>query len=301
MNVTAARRNVVIVRAGLNSLHHGWLDLPYEQRNFDIIVSYFNQEAYDRHSAEDGVHAFFCPGGKWDGLFKTLSWMKSSFAEYDYYWLPDDDIAAEAQSINALFEVMARDRLAVAQPSLTADSYFTHFIFINCPKARLRYSNYIEIMVPCLARDVLEAMLPHFNNSMSGFGLDYIWCRLPILGQRRAAIIDEIQVRHTRPVGNVLMSAMAKKGLSPKAEEEALKQIYGVNKRVTPLVYEMLMSSGRVVHGRVRTGFAMACCHLGRVFARRGAAAKDYGLRKVVQLLRRQLTRSLDMTPLRMG
>lgn len=194
--------------------------------------------------------------------------------------------------------MMTTHSLAVAQPSLTPDSYFTHFIFINCPKTTLRFTNYIEIMVPCLAADILLAVLPHFRDTMSGFGLDYIWCRLSILRGRRAAIIDSIQVRHTRPVGNVLVAAMAKNGRSPEIEEEWLKQLYGIDERVTPLVYEITISSSTRVSGQLKVGIAMTILHLLRRADFRNRNFMRYGLGKVYQLLRRQVTRKLNLSPI---
>ncbi len=297
-NFSESKENVVIVRAGQKSLHKRWHLLPYHARNFDLVVSYFDEAAFRAHEEEAGVYAFLCIGGKWDGIYRTLDWMDQNFPEYEYYWLPDDDIDADSVSINLLFDAMKGSNLGVAQPSLTPDSYFTHFLFINCPGVLLRYTNYVEIMVPCLARDVLVEVKPHFKETMSGFGLDYIWARLSTLGSRRAAILDLVQVRHTRPVGNVLVSAMAKQGRSPKREEEVLKSLYGIADRITPLVYEMLTVSGRHINGLSYVGLEMSIRHLRRVFFV-PKHARFYGIGKVYQLLRRQLTRKLDLKPIK--
>ena len=45
------RRNLVVLRAGDNSLHHGWLDAP--ARDFDLFVSYYGSApGRHRHTAD---------------------------------------------------------------------------------------------------------------------------------------------------------------------------------------------------------------------------------------------------------
>ncbi|MCM2291806.1 hypothetical protein NAC44_05630 [Allorhizobium sp. BGMRC 0089] len=289
--------NLVIVRAGKNSLHESWIAPSDTDRDFDLVVSYFDEDAYNAHQEQDRVEAFFKVGGKWDGLYATLEWLGSRLDDYAYVWLPDDDIATDAKTINRLFALMRTHDMAVAQPSLTPDSYFTHFLFINCPRLQLRYTNYVEIMVPCLRLDLLKMVMPHFRETMSGFGLDYIWCRLPQSGIDRSGIFDSISVRHTRPVGKVLMSRISANGKSAKDEEAALNALYGIEERITPLCYGALTTDGKRISGLGRTGLAMVLRHLTRL---PGLQRKDrsYGFGRLVQLIRRQLTRKMTMEPL---
>lgn len=293
----ASRRHLVVVRAGPASLHRHWLDLPDTARDFDLIVSYYDADAHAGHSATAGVTALLQPGGKWDGLSATLQGLGPALDAYDFIWLPDDDIATDAATINALFAAMRRHDLAVAQPALTPDSYFTHALYLQCPGLALRRTNAVEIMVPCLSRDLLRAVLPLFADTMSGFGLDYIWCRLPQAGGRGGAIVDALAVRHTRPVGKVLAAAMARGGVTAEAERARLNARYGVTERVTPLVFAVQTSDGRYIAGQRRCGFVMAQRYL-RGLLTIPAAARRYGLGKVVQLFRRQFTRPLDLSPL---
>lgn len=289
------RKNLVVVRAGDQSLHEEWLGFSYGARDFDVVVSYYSREAYFRHIAEDGVWPHFCPGGKWEGLYQTLVWMGDALKSYDFVWLPDDDIETSAQSVNTLFNLMRKYELSVGQPSLSADSYFTHFIFVNCPGMNVRWCNYVEIMVPCLARNLLFAVLPHFQETMSGFGLDYIWCRLPATGHRGAAIIDAVQVKHTRPVGQVLQSKMSERGLSPKDEQAKLDAVFGISDPVTPLVYGLRAQTGRDVFGLRRVCWPMVCGHLKFVLGT-PPPTRRYGLGRIYQLVRRQLTRKCDLS-----
>jgi hypothetical protein len=247
------RRNLVVLRAGPTSLHPGLLDLPYEQRDFDLVLSFYDEVAFAAFRPEAGVSAVLVPGGKWNGLHKTL--IDLDLEGRDYIWLPDDDIATSAQDVNRLFALCQHYGLAVAQPALSGDSYFSHPLFLRCAGFRLRYTNYIEVMVPCLSRKVLQKALPLFADTASGFGLDYIWCRWPETGAFRAAVLDEVAVRHTRPVGRVLREAIAVRGgPSSEAEEAHLRAAFGLKQRIVPITFAGVLVDGTPVLGR----FAMA-------------------------------------------
>ena len=75
----------------------------------------------------DGVAPVLHVGGKWDGLHKTLTGME--WGDYDFFWLPDDDIETDGCVIDTMFQMACDHGLAVGQPSLNRQSYFTHFIF----------------------------------------------------------------------------------------------------------------------------------------------------------------------------
>ena len=211
------KRNLVIVRVGAQSLHAEWLNLPYANRNFDLVLSFYSEVAYKQFIPQIGVTGTFISGGKWDGLYKTFA--DVDIHSYDYFWLPDDDISTGGDEINGIFRICRKHKLAVAQPTLTHSSYFSFWPVLNCKSFEIRYTNFVEIMAPVLDRSVLVKTLPLFRNTRSGFGLDFIWTRLDVSGPRRCALIDAISVTHTRPVGKHLVSEMAKMGGATSNEE----------------------------------------------------------------------------------
>lgn len=286
------KKNLVVVRAGANSLHGRWSEIPYAERNFDLLVSFYSEAAFASFEPEPGVKAVIIKGGKWDGLYGTL--MGLDLGEYTYFWLPDDDLDISAQDVNALFASMKSRSLRIAQPSLTAESYFSHFIFSQCPGFAVRYTNYVEIMAPCMHRDVLRIALPFFQGTMSGYGLDYIWCRWAEVGAFRAAILDEIAMHHTRPVGKNLKEAMADAGNASAEEEEAtLKQEFGLSERTVPIVFAGVLSDGQPISGRLQTGWRMCRNWRAVLSSFRDPSEARAGIIKVA---RRQLTKRLEMT-----
>jgi len=286
------RRNLVVVRAGKNSLHAQWLDAG-QDRNWDLVVSVYDPDASFDHGED--VVVVKQRGGKWDGLYALFS-QSDILSRYDYVWLPDDDIATSSSAIGAIFDAMRLYQLEVAQPSLTHDSYSTHFALMSCPGFFLRYTNYIEVMVPCLKTDLFQTILEDCKTSMSGWGLDYIWCRLSEHAYYKAAIIDQVAVHHTRPLGKALRGQMAKLGIAPKDEEQILRARYSVPRRITPLIYAAIDSHGRLREGCTRLGFAMGWAYL-KVYSQFSAPGSASW--KILRLLRRQMTLKLDLSQLK--
>jgi hypothetical protein len=193
---TTGRRFVVVVRAGETSLHAGWL--KGDRRNWDLVVSWYGTSPYEPIADEVVVNV---QGGVGDGYYKTFAALPGLIDAYDFFWLPDDDIAIDCATINRLFEVAAAEDLPVCQPALTHDSYFSHPHTLASASFRLRYTSLVEVMAPCLSRARLKAMLPWFRDNAFCAGLDWVWTRLEADNRRRGAIIDETIMRHTRPVG----------------------------------------------------------------------------------------------------
>lgn len=219
-------------------------------------MSYYSERAFFSHVPAIGIRAVLVEGGKWDGLFRT-SGQCPELVQYDRIWLPDDDIATTGETIDQMFDLAQSYGLALCQPALSRDSYFTHFIFNQCRAFALRYVNHIEIMVPCLSRDLLKRVLPYFQHTMSGFGLDYIWCRWPESGPFRAAILDGVTVHHTRPIGSQLRRMIKSAGSNALDEEKRLRARFKLVSRIVPLAYAGISADGQVIVGGSRVGWIM--------------------------------------------
>lgn len=207
-----ARRNLVIVRAGERSLHPGWLS-GEGARSWDIVVNYYGDdpELYRR----DDVTRIDSKGPKWPALQALLRENPGFLRDYEHIWLPDDDLETSKEEINRLFEIFAARDLQVAQPSLAWGSYFGHLTTLHNRSFVLRYTNYVEVMAPCFTAGVLEKAVPLFNQNLSGWGLDFVWPKLVDKPMGQIAIIDEVKVRHTRPVGGPNYKMLRERGVSP--------------------------------------------------------------------------------------
>jgi hypothetical protein len=128
-------RNLVIVRAGDNSLHPEWLE-GAALRSWDLVVNYYGDKP-DLYCVP-GVERIDSKGPKWPALHELINANPRFLQDYDYVWLPDDDLRTNAVQINLLFEIMAQYHLQVAQPALTWNSYFGHLTTLRNARFRLR-------------------------------------------------------------------------------------------------------------------------------------------------------------------
>lgn len=253
------RRFLVVVRAGEASLHREWLDGG--SRNWDLVVSWYGDKPYEPVADEIVVGV---KGGKGDGLAATFAALPALLERYDYIWLPDDDIETDSATIDALFDIASTEGLAVCQPALTHDSYNSYLHTLQSPSFRLRYTSFVEVMVPCLSRERLRRVLPYFERNPSAFGVDWIWTRLAADNRYRAAIVDAIAVRHTRPVGIFLHERIRRRGEDPAAREREILAEFGIAKPDTGFACYagLLRGSGRRC-GAVTTRLLMAKDYLG--------------------------------------
>src|SRR6202167_4415659 len=134
---------LVILRAGDYSLHPNWLT---GLKDWDLAISYYGSNLHKTFPEASYMHRF--RGGKWDGLYDFFNSRPEILSKYDYFWLPDDDIDTNTDTINRLFSRTERYNLELAQPSLTTDSYFSNLLTVRCRWFLVRYTSFVEIMAP---------------------------------------------------------------------------------------------------------------------------------------------------------
>lgn len=218
------RKNLVIVRAGNNSLHKEWL--ASEDRDFDILISYFGSNA--GMYAEDGELYENRPGPKWPCLHDLLVERPELVERYAAFWFPDDDLSASTDTINRMFALFHGFGLSLAQPALTADSFYSWQHLLQRPEFALRHVNFVEVMAPVFTRLSLQQCLATFKESPSGWGLDFVWPHLCANGSGRdIAIIDRTPIRHARPIGGELYKNNP--DLDPGREAREVLRKYGIS------------------------------------------------------------------------
>jgi hypothetical protein len=189
--------NLVITRAGASSLHRQWLQ-PREARTFDVLLTSFDSAGSSEQ--EPGVDYVFLPGKKVEGWRAIVTTLEHKLRGYKRIAFLDDDLSWTAAEIARCFELGQRYDLDLWQPSLTWDSYFTFGGTLHNPHFLLRYVNYVEMMCPFMTMPVLERIKETFFLGLES-GIDLVWCSLVPGPERRCAIVDAVQVKHTRPVG----------------------------------------------------------------------------------------------------
>jgi hypothetical protein len=97
-----------------------------------------------------------------------------------------------------MFALMAEYDLSIAQPSLAPEGYPIFCELIRNPEFRLRYTTFIETMMPCFETRYLARIVHLLAGMRFGWGLDEFWARTMPEPEYRAAILDDCAVVHTR-------------------------------------------------------------------------------------------------------
>ena len=220
------RRNLIVVRAGDDSLHPTWL-AGAEDRNFDILVSYFGTDPGDR--ARDADYFEAVPGMKWPRLHQLWEERREWLSRYEACWLADDDLATDAANLCRMFELFHARALWLAQPALGPGSHVSHGITRQVAGSMLRFTSFVEVMCPLFSNGALERLAHTFRESVSGWGLDYLWPHLLGYPRDRIAILDATPVVHARRQGvGANYARCAELRVSPYAEAEHIKKRHGI-------------------------------------------------------------------------
>ena len=217
------RRNLVVLRANEDSLHPHWrADILPAERSWDLCLSFYGKPEnfpIDDHSDYQVIQN---QDRKFQALYKLFH-ENSQFWDYEYIMFPDDDLMMSWMDINNVFEIALEHRLELAQPALTRDSYFGPEITLQQPGILLRFTTYVEGMIPVFSRDALRTCIPTFRRALLGWGVDCLWPSLLGSHAARVGIIDFVAVRHTRPVGHNYH------GYDVAAEGRELLRLYGIH------------------------------------------------------------------------
>jgi hypothetical protein len=191
------RRNLVFFRCGARALHRRFYPLPAD-RSWDCAVS-----CYEPPEPSDSHADYVLTGGvsKWDAFAQArFEHPELGFGVYERFFLVDDDIEfREVGDIDRMFGIANEHGLAICQPSLSLQSHASWLITRNNPSWFLRFTNYVESMMPMLTGEAVQLLEEDLRFAVSGYGVDIAFHH--VLGpQRRLAIVDAVVVSHTKPI-----------------------------------------------------------------------------------------------------
>lgn len=232
------KKNIVLIPVSQNSLHRQFLK---GNREFDIHLLIFD-DSYKKF-CNDSEFVTCMHGYKMDMVYKYLINNPKFLNNYEYFFLADDDIRMTTESVNELFRTMRHYNLSIAQPSLTM-SYSTYDITMHNPICILRYTDFVEMMIPCFSHEALIKVLPTFKEQVRWRGIEFHWPILINTNHKDMAIIDKIKAIHTRPIQS--NSPIYWKMMDDYMKEHNLK----MNENVYEIVYrpiDSLIHEGYVV------------------------------------------------------
>jgi hypothetical protein len=189
-------KNLVIGVVGDKSLHHNWLE---RSPDFDLMLVYYGQDG-NRYKNDCDHYFYGVRGSKWsilDSLKEDLDKLQS---QYDFIFVPDDDILMRADTINRVFEFAAEYNLHICQPAIAG--WISVPFCMPCPLTKMRFTNWVEIMCPCFSSFAFNVSRPTFGYNKSNWGISYLWNKLLGNPKDKIAILDEVIAVHTRPSGS---------------------------------------------------------------------------------------------------
>lgn len=232
----AARQNLVCARLGQNSALETWFR-PHRPRSWDLLLSYYTSPVGPlRNYAE-----FFSFGGL--SKFAAIKGMHTTnpalFQRYSSIWIIDDDIKIDFECVDQLFACMGRFGLALAQPSLSSESHLFWEITRNEPDSMLRYTNFVEVMMPAFSQSAFQRCVDTFDKSISSWGLDFVWPKVLGYPPNGIGIFDCITAAHTKKVDikeGAFYKYLENLGIDPAAELNQVINAYGLSGDISPKV-----------------------------------------------------------------
>jgi len=221
------KKLLIISPVGNDSLHKEWLD-----NKWDTYLIYYGDTP--DHYKEEATHYRQQKGIKWPTLSKLIEEEKDLISQYEYVWLPDDDVSFSPNGIQKVLDIMDKNQLWLTQPALHPKGYITHGIVRRNIWFKMRYTNFIEVMAPFFSTEALYKCLPSMKESISGWGMDYLWPRALGYPPDKIAIIDAHPMVHTRPL-NLPSGKGNYQGLNehPADEADRLMAKYSITRKKT--------------------------------------------------------------------
>ncbi len=221
--MTTRRPNLIFVRGGNESLHPLWLRQKDVARTWDLHVSYFGDRGAPMNAGEEGVtftqdDARF----KWGGMRVCLDKQPFNLDDYEYIAFPDDDLVVTTEGWNRAFALMKQYDLHAAQLALHPSSFYTINMTLQRPGTRLRYTNYVELMVPVARVEVFKHISQHFHDPQSSWALDHVIGAFLKDKPKSMAMLDAVPALHTRAHGvSAMYKDMTQGGLNYYEQEAA--------------------------------------------------------------------------------
>ncbi|WP_319533088.1 hypothetical protein [uncultured Cohaesibacter sp.] len=212
-------------------------------RRDDVVFcpSYYGDR--DQIADKSGPYFHHYLGGKWTGIFDFFRCYPNALDEFDYFWFVDDDILAEDRTMLDFIDCVVSNRFQLAQPALTANSYWAHRITLVNNSFTFRNTNFVELMMPMMSRDFLRKVLPLFEGREAALGIDLFWHQLADHPRTDVAIIDAAPMFHSRPRREFLKSEMLKRNNDINQEKTRTIEEFSVRD------HEPVVFSGQLVNG----------------------------------------------------
>jgi hypothetical protein len=133
-------------------------------------------------------------GARWPALGQTLAAHADQLSGYSHFWLPEEDIVFDAETVTRLFLICEQLGLELGQPAFQPGSPVSHPVALQHRDFQVRFTNHVDTSAPVLSRSMLAKVLPTLADP--ALVPEALWPRLSRLG--RVAIIDATPVQRSQ-------------------------------------------------------------------------------------------------------
>lgn len=132
----------------------------FQEASWDLAVIYTGNQT--QFNCPNCVHVELNKGAKWllvYGFTQSAAWHTDYQHRYQTVYVPDDDILQTGGMINKIFDIHQRHNLLVSQPVLCSwlESHTASWDMVKKSTTVLRYTNFVEIMVPMFSMTVFNS------------------------------------------------------------------------------------------------------------------------------------------------
>lgn len=226
------RPYLLCIRSGRTPEYLRWLDFS-KPRLWDLLVNY--------HAVPDGGPDLRPEMVAVGGVNKSLAFndMARTYPQlmegYKAVCFFDDDLVVRFDAVDTAFVTFSHYGLELAQPALTHDSHHAFRVTLHHPTFVLRFTNFVEPMMPIFSPSALKVCLPMVGEAISGWGLEFVWPHLLGNPKDKVAVIDEVQVRHAKAVDTkqgAFYLFLKSMNVEPQEERQRLFAKYGLREDV---------------------------------------------------------------------
>lgn len=162
---------------------------------FDVWLFVWDGSLFESSEFRD-CHVIHVNGyNKWDFARDFLA--PDIVREYEFLFVWDDDLNVTNFDPDLFLAVMSHNRLEMAQPALSRDSYFSHRITLQ-RQGIGRLTDFVEVMAPVWTRAAWPAWYKMLTPD-NPWGWGYDLAAHSACGYERMGIVDCTTVRHSKP------------------------------------------------------------------------------------------------------
>ena len=168
----------------------------FGHRDFDYYIFVYDGADLNKEIFKN-CKIVYKKGLKWQLIKNNID--PKLYEKYDYIFTWDDDIDIKHFSYRNFIKILKRNKIEVAQPALSKESYFNHKITLTNNKYKYgRFTDFVEVMVPVFQRRTWLKFIEMLKKDYNGWGWGYDVLLKSYCGCKNMGIIDCENVIHTR-------------------------------------------------------------------------------------------------------